>query len=191
MAHFYRGICLSENNKDNAISQPNYLKFKNYWVRRECWLRILSDRGELPTLTPNDEIYIPEEFTPTKEHEKFYRKKFGLLFKDKRKRMLKEGIYSEDISKDKNKRRLKFSKVLEHDYKFWADPTNIYEVVEDLEKKKINKTLNEDQKLGFLLVSSTFMVRHEFGNPMGDGSNRDSLKLKRQPTKKHLVKRVK
>ena len=80
---------------------------------------------------------------------------------------------------------------MEHDYKFWADPTNIYEVVEDLEKKKINKTLNEDQKFGFLLISSTFMVKQEFGNPKGEGSNRDSLKLKRQPTKKHLFKRVK
>ena len=46
MAHYYRGSCLSENNKDKAISQTHYYKFKVNWVRRECWLHILFEKGE-------------------------------------------------------------------------------------------------------------------------------------------------
>ena len=189
MAHYYRGICLSENNQDNAISQSNYINFKNYWVLRECWLRTLFEKGELPTLTPDDQIFIPKEFTPPKVHIAFYRKRFSHFFKDKRKSMLRGSVYSKDISKDKNIWRLKLSKVLEHDYQYWGDPTNIYEVVEDFEKKKINKTLTEFQKISFQLINSTFLLKQEFGNPSAEGSNRDSLKLKQQPTKRYLVKR--
>ena len=193
MTHLYRGTCLSGNNRDKAISQPVFLKFKNNWVKIECWLRILSEKGELPTLTPDDEIYVPEEFKPSEKLKNFYRKKFSQVFRHKRKRMIKGDKYYEDISQNKNKWRAKFSKVLEHDYKFWSDPTNIYDVVEDLKTKKINKNLNEFQKLGMLLMISTFKVERFF-EPVKATSNvpprdlRDLLKIK-VPYRDVLVKR--
>ena len=190
MEQRYRGICLSEKNQDSAISQPIFLKFKNNWVKTECWLRILSEKGELPTLTPDDKIYVPEEFKPSEKLKNFYRKKFSQVFRHKRKRMIKGDKYYEDISQNKNKWRTKFSKVLEHDYKFWSDPTNIYDVVEDLKTKKINKTLTEFQKLGMQLMISTFKVERYFEpvKATSDVTPRDLLKIK-VPYRDVLVKR--
>ena len=55
MAKYYRGICLSKNNKDKAIYQTHYYKFKVNWVRRECWLHILFEKAEDDGYTIFDE----------------------------------------------------------------------------------------------------------------------------------------
>tara|TARA_B100000886_G_scaffold257854_1_gene182894 strand:+ start:179 stop:697 length:519 start_codon:yes stop_codon:yes gene_type:complete len=145
MAHYYRGNCLSESNQDNAISQTNFLKFKNRWVTQECYLRSLFEKGEVPTLTTDDQIFIPEDFSPEDKHKDFYRDKFNTHQKNWVNRMVK-GVYDQDISKDKNKRRIKFSKMVDHFYENLAKPTNVYAISENLQTRMINDELDEYQK---------------------------------------------
>ena len=177
MAHYYRGNCLSENNQDNAISQTNFLKFKNRWVTQECYLRSLFEKGEVPT------------FSPEKKHEDIYRDKFNTHQKNWVNRMIK-GNFDQDISKDKNKRRIKFSKMVDHFYENLAEPTNVYAISENLQTRMINDELDEYQKLSLLLSYSTFILKQEFVKSKSEDSNRDSLKIKSLPVKRYLVKRV-
>ena len=189
MEQYYRGICLSEKNQDNAISQPNFLKFKNHWVKLECYLRYLFEKNEVPTLTPDDQIFIPEDFSPEKKHEDFYRDKFNTHQKNWVNRMIK-GNFDQDISKDKNKRRIKFSKLVDHFYENLSKPSNVYAISENLQTRMINDELDEYQKLSLLLSIQTFILKQEFVKPKSEESNRDSLKIKSLPVKRYLVKRV-
>tara|TARA_B100000886_G_scaffold257017_1_gene182172 strand:+ start:271 stop:495 length:225 start_codon:yes stop_codon:yes gene_type:complete len=74
-------------------------------VKQECYLRSLFEKGEVPTLTPDDQIFIPEDFSPDGKHKDFYRDKFNTHQKNWVNRMIK-GVFDQDISKDKNKRRI-------------------------------------------------------------------------------------
>ena len=46
-------------------------------MKQECYLRSLFEKGEVPTLTPDDQIFIPEDFSPDGKHKDFYRDKFN------------------------------------------------------------------------------------------------------------------
>jgi len=192
MEQRYRGICLSEKNQDSAISQTTFYNFKNSWLRLQCYLHILFEKGELPTLTSDDLIYIPEDFTPSKKLEKFYQKKFNYLIKRKRKSMLKEGDFTKNISGDKNKWRIKFSKLLENEYKELSDPSRLYTTFDENELvfKKINKELTEFQKISIQLINSCFLLNScPSDRCLDKSSSRESLKIMDRGFKRHLVKR--
>ena len=190
MEQYYRGICLSENNQDNAISQPNFYKFKNYWVKLECYLRYLFEKGEVPTLTPNDQIFIPEDFCPKEEHLNFYRKKFNRNKKRWVKMMIKNNKFDQDISNRKGKWRIKFSKLIDRLYKSLADKDNLYEITENFQKRKINKELDEYQKLSLLLSYPSFKLKPEYALIGAGLPGRESLIITPPTTKRKLVKRV-
>ena len=203
MAKYYRGNCLSENNKDNAISQTNYYKFKVNWVRRECWLRNLFEKGEVPTLTPNDKIYIPEEFTPSEKLEKFYTRKFNSVHKILIKNWLKERKFFAF----KNSFFAKLSiasyegnvSLLDKYYEKLSDPNLSVYFLLGFRGQKLTK-LTEDQKIEILLHDSTFLVQIEYQPAKKVSNLRDILKIseakkefkfsgKFVPTKKVLVKK--
>ena len=190
MPQYYRGICLSGNKKDNAISQPNFYKFKNYWVKLECYLRYLFEKGEVPTLTPDDQIFIPDEFCPKDEHLNFYRKKFNRNQKRWVKQMIKNHKFDKDISNKEGIWRIDFSKLIDHLYKSLADKENLYEITENFQSRKINKELDEYQKLSLLLSYSSFKLQAEFGLIQTGLSGRECLMIKSPTTKRKLVKRV-
>tara|TARA_B100000212_G_C27238250_1_gene474661 strand:+ start:161 stop:745 length:585 start_codon:yes stop_codon:yes gene_type:complete len=192
MEQRYRGSCLSEKNQDTAISQTTFYNFKNNWLRLQCYLHILFEKGELPTLTPDDLIYIPEDFTPSEKLKKFYQKKFNYLIKRKRNSMIQKGDFTKDISKDKNKWRIKFSKLLEHEYKELADPSRLYTTFDEneLKFKKINKELTEYQKISIQLANSCFLLFSCPSDRCTDKSlSREDLKIMDRGCKRHLVKR--
>ena len=115
MTIMYRGNRFPDKTQDEAIFHPNFSNFKNYWVRRECYLHFLFEKEELPELTPDDLIFISEEFSLSDKHLNYYPKKFNMLLKRKRNSTLEKGKFNRDISRDKNKLRIKFSNLWEHE----------------------------------------------------------------------------
>ena len=203
MAKFYRGNCLSENNKDKAISQTHYYKFKVNWVRRECWLRTLFEKGEVPTTTTDDQIYIPEEFSPTEKLEKFYTRKFNSVHKILVKNWFKERKFSEF----KNSFFAKLSiasysgnvSLIDKYYEKLSDPNATAYFLLGFRGQKLKK-LTEDEKIEILLHDSTFLFQIEYQPAKKVPDLEDILRIseakkefkftgKFVPTKKVLVKR--
>ena len=203
MAHYYRGICLSENNKDKAISQTHYYKFKVNWVRRECWLHILFEKGEVPTLTPDDQINIPEDFSSPPKLEKFYTSKFNSVHKKLVKNWFKERKFSEF----KNSFFAKLSiashtgnvSLVDKYYETLSDPKATAYFLLGFKGQKLKK-LTEDEKIEILLHDSTFLFQIEY-QPAKKVSDLGSIlkisEAKKEfkficefvPTKKFLVKK--
>ena len=193
MTIMFRGNCFPEKTQVEAISHPNFSKFKNYWVKRECYLHFLFEKEELPELTPDDLILIPEEFNPSEKHLNYYRKKFNMLLKRKRNSMLEERKFNQDISRDKNKWRIKFSNLWEHEFNILADPTNLYQVFDEknLKFKKINNELNDFQKISIQLINSTFLLHSCPSDRNKDKTlTREDLKIMDRGCKRVLVKRL-
>ncbi len=204
MAKYYRGECLSENNKDNAISQTNYHKFKIDWVTRECWLRTLFEKGEVPSLTSDDQIYIPEEFAPSEKLKKFYTKKFNSFhkilvknwFKEKKFSAFKNSFFAK-LSLASHTRNVS---LVDNYYEKLIDPksTRVYFLLGFLGQQL--KKLTEDEKIEILLHDSTFFVQIEYQPFKKVSDLGDILKIseakkefkftgKFVPTKKVLVKK--
>ena len=51
---------VSSVEKGNKNLESNLRKFKNLWVRRECYLHTLWQAEELPSLYENNEVIVPE-----------------------------------------------------------------------------------------------------------------------------------
>ena len=127
MTLLYRGNCLPMTNSDEAISQQEYSLFKNTWVRRECYLQTLFLNGELPVLDSDDLIFIPNEFTPTQEGLRFYRKIFSKFYKGLRRRIVQEEKIDRDSSLDKGLSSNRFSEQINQFYQRLIDPTELDE----------------------------------------------------------------
>ena len=72
----YNGDVLSKD-VDKFKSESNFLKFKNIWVQRECYLHTLWQKNELPRLYENNEVIIPEGIFFSEGLIKKYRKRFS------------------------------------------------------------------------------------------------------------------
>ena len=139
-------------NSNEAISQQEYSLFKNTWVRRECYLHTLFLNGELPVLDSDDLIFIPDEFTPTQEGLKFYRKIFSKFYKGLRRRIVQEEKIDRDSSLDKGVSSKKFSEQINQFYQRLIDPTELQNLHSDQEwNLKI-------MKLDVLLFDTTFCL---------------------------------
>jgi len=202
MEHYYRGVCLSKNNQDNAISQSQsyYRKFKVSWVRRECWLRFLFEKGELPTLTPDDQIFIPEDFRPDEKDKKFYIRKFNTHLRIFVKQLIEEGKFSEFNSTFFAKMSIGNRSLMDGYYEMALKAESSFDYLLTILGKSNKTWMTEDQKIAIRLYDSTFFVQIEY-QPVKKVSNlRDILKIseakkefkftgKFVPTKKVLVKK--
>ena len=194
MTVLYRGNCLPMTNSNEAISQQEYSLFKNTWVRRECYLHTLFLNGELPVLDSDDLIFIPDEFTPTQEGLRFYRKIFSKFYKGLRRRIVQEEKIDRDSSLDKVVSSKKFSEQINQFYQRLIDPTELQNLHSDQEW---NLKL---MKLDLLLFDTTFCLDRsinvivDFGDNEAK-SNRDSLKIPKavrlNATNVRLVKKKK
>lgn len=177
MTLLYRGNCLPMTNSDEAISQQEYSLFKNTWVRRECYLHTLFLNGELPVLGSDGLIFIPDDFTPSLENLRFYRKSFSKSFKRWRKRTVQEDKIDRDSSLDKGASRKKFTKKIGEFYERLSDP-----VKANCLPPNPDNAMNNLQKLESQLIDSTFILRYTLRvivpseNKEGT-SNRDCLKI--------------
>lgn len=177
MTLLYRGNCLPMTNSNEAISQQEYSLFKNTWVRRECYLHTLFLNGELPVLGSDGLIFIPDDFTPSLENLRFYRKSFSKSFKRWRKRTVQEDKIDRDSSLDKGASRKKFTKKIGEFYERLSDP-----VKANCLPPNPDNAMNNLQKLESQLIDSTFILRYTLRvivpseNKEGT-SNRDCLKI--------------
>lgn len=73
--------------KGNKNLESNLRKFKNLWVRRECYLHTLWQAEELPSLYENNEVIVPENITFPDSLIKKYIKRFSKSRKIDRKRI--------------------------------------------------------------------------------------------------------
>ena len=192
MTVLYRGNCLPMTNSNEAISQQEYSLFKNTWVRRECYLHTLYLNGELPVLDSNDLIFVPDDFTPSLENLRFYRKSFSKSFKRWRKRTVQADKIDRDSSLDKGASRKKFTKQIGEFYERLSDPVKANRL-----PPNPDKAMNNLQKLECQLIDSTFMFRYTLHvivpseNKEGT-SNRDSLKIEnRNRVEAHDIRMIK
>ena len=78
---------VSSVEKGNKNLESNLRKFKNLWVRRECYLHTLSQAEELPSLYDNNEVIVPENITFPDWLKNKYIKRFSKSRKIDRKRI--------------------------------------------------------------------------------------------------------
>lgn len=71
----------------NKNLESNLRKFKNLWVRRECYLHTLWQAEELPSLYENNEVIVPENITFLDSLKNKYIKRFSKSRKIDRKRI--------------------------------------------------------------------------------------------------------
>lgn len=78
---------VSSVEKGNKNLESNLRKFKNLWVRRECYLHTLWQADELPSLYENNEVIVPENITFSDSLKKKYITRFSKNRKIDRKRI--------------------------------------------------------------------------------------------------------
>ena len=78
---------VSSVEKGNKNLESNLRKFKNLWVRRECYLHTLWQAEELPSLYENNEVIVPENITFSDSLKNKYITRFSKNRKIDRKRI--------------------------------------------------------------------------------------------------------
>ena len=78
---------VSSVEKGNKNLESNLRKFKNLWVRRECYLHTLWQAEELPSLYENNEVIVPENITFSDSLKNKYIARFSKNRKIDRKRI--------------------------------------------------------------------------------------------------------
>jgi hypothetical protein len=156
----FRGNSLSDNKRNQAISQTQFYEYKNKWVLLQCWLHCLSEKGELPKLNSNDEIFISEDFNPPVGLVKRYRKRFNKKEKSFREKWIKDGFFQIPEIKEKLKSDGELREtIFNNHYKSESTPGNKICTAKELGIKDLN---HYDNKISWVLADSLFWVKSYF-----------------------------